>query len=302
MAKDSLTPATVPALPKRDPAMHKGEAGKLFVVAGSAGMVGAAALCSRAALRSGAGLVRVGMPWRLAVMVSGRDPNVMTFALPETEDGTLSAMSPAKILKGLEGYDVMCLGPGISNNAQTVQAVRNLLPQLDTRLLLDADALNAIAGDLSCLNDFPRGKGLPILTPHPGEMLRLLGKEADSKLDLRANDDQRRDTAAAFARKHNAVVVLKGRNTVITDGKRLCVNTTGNPGMAKAGMGDVLAGVIGALMAQGFEAFEAACLGAHLHGLAGDMVCARIGEIGMLATDVIEELPHACTRHQSGQK
>ncbi|MBE7491453.1 MAG: NAD(P)H-hydrate dehydratase [Planctomycetes bacterium] len=302
MPKEATTPATVPALPARAAAMHKGEAGKLFVVAGSAGMVGAAALCSRAALRSGAGLVRVGMPWRLAVMVSGRDPNVMTFALPETEDGTLSAMSPARILKGLEDYDVLCLGPGISTNAQTVQAVRNLLPQLDTRLLLDADGLNAIAGDLACLKDFSRAKGPPILTPHPGEMLRLLGKEADTRLDLRASDDQRRDTAVAFARKHNAVVVLKGRGTVVTDGKRVYVNQTGNPGMAKAGMGDVLAGVIGAMLAQGFEAFEAACLGAYLHGLAGDMVCARMGEIGMLATDVIEELPHACTRHQSGQK
>lgn len=302
MAKDTLAPASVPVLPKRDPAMHKGEAGKLFIVAGSAGMVGAAALCSRAALRSGAGLVRVGMPWRLAVMVSGRDPNVMTYALPETEDGTLSALSAAKVLKGLEGYDVLVLGPGISTNAQTVQAVRNLLPQLDCKLLLDADALNAITGELAVLKETPRSKGLPILTPHPGEMLRLLGKEADSKLDLRANDDHRRDTAAAFARKHNVVVVLKGPRTVVTDGKRLFVNQTGNPGMAKAGMGDVLAGVIGAMLAQGFEAFEAASIGAHLHGLAGDMVCARMGEIGMLATDVIEELPHACTRHQSGQK
>jgi len=301
MAKESLITVTVPALPKRDPAMHKGEAGRLFVVAGSAGMVGAAALCSRAALRSGAGLVRVGMPWRLAVMVSGLDPNVMTFALPETEDGTLSALSAAKVLKGLEGYGVLCLGPGISTNAQTVQAVRNLLPQLDCKLLLDADALNAIAGDLPVLKEFPRAKGLPILTPHAGEMLRLLDKDS-SKLDLRANEDHRRDAAVGFARKHECVLVLKGRHTVVTDGKRLFVNQTGNPGMAKAGMGDVLAGVIGAMLAQGFEAFEAACLGAHLHGLAGDMVCARIGEIGILATDVIEELPHACTRHQSGQK
>ncbi|MBX3474107.1 MAG: NAD(P)H-hydrate dehydratase [Planctomycetes bacterium] len=303
MPKDPVVPVTaLPPLPRRDPAMHKGEAGKLFVVAGSQGMVGAAALCSRAALRAGVGLARVGMPWRLAVMVSGRDPNVMTFALPETEDGTLSAMAPARILKGLEGSDVLCIGPGLSTNPQTVQAVRNLLPQVECKLVLDADALNAIAGDLSALKDYPRRKGLPILTPHPGEMLRLLGKDADAKLDLRANDDHRRETALAFARKHNAVVVLKSRHTVVTDGKRLYVNQTGNPGMAKAGMGDVLAGVISALMGQGMEAFDAACLGTYLHGLAGDMVCARMGEIGILATDVIEELPHAANRHQSGQK
>ncbi|MBK9975014.1 MAG: NAD(P)H-hydrate dehydratase [Planctomycetes bacterium] len=301
MAKETLSIVTeVPALPRRDPAMHKGEAGKLFVVAGSAGMVGAAALCARASLRSGAGLVRAGMPWRLAVMVSGRDPNVMTHALPETEDGTLSALAAAKILKGLEGYDALVLGPGISTHAQTAQTVRNLLPQLDTRLLLDADALNAISGDLALLKEIPRAKGLPILTPHPGEMLRLLGKDG-TNLDLRANDDQRREVAVAFARKHNVVLVLKSRHTVVTDGKRAYINTTGNPGMAKGGMGDVLAGVIGAMLCQGFAPFEAACLGTHLHGLAGDMVCARMGEIGMLATDIIEELPHACTRHQAGR-
>jgi NAD(P)H-hydrate epimerase len=299
--KEPVTPVTqVPPLPRRDPAMHKGEAGKLFIVAGSAGMVGAAALCSRAALRTGAGLVRVGMPWRLTVMVSGRDPNVMTWALPETEDGTLSAMSPAKVLKGLEGYDVLALGPGLSTNPQTVQAVRNLLPQTDCRLLLDADALNALAGSVSVLKEIPRNHGLPILTPHPGEMLRLLGKEG-AKLDLHANDDQRREVAVTFAQKHNVVVALKSRHTVVTDGRRVYVNQTGNPGMAKAGMGDVLFGVIAAMRAQGFESFEATVLGVYLHGLAGDMVCSRMGEIGMLATDVIEELPQACMRHQAGQ-
>ena len=300
-AKETLSVVIqVPPLPRRDPAMHKGEAGKLFIVAGSAGMVGAAALCARAALRSGAGLVRTGMPWRLAVMVSGRDPNVMTWALPETEDGTLSAMSPARILKGLEGYDVLALGPGISTNPQTVQAVRNLLPQTDTRLLLDADALNALAGAPGVLKETPRNHGLPILTPHPGEMLRLIGKIPQG-LDLRGNDDHRREVAVAFARKHNVVVALKSRHTVVTDGQRLSVNQTGNPGMAKAGMGDVLFGVIAAMRAQGFDSFEAAQLGVYLHGLAGDMVCARMGETGMLATDVIEELPHACMRHQAGQ-
>jgi NAD(P)H-hydrate epimerase len=150
------------------------------------------------------------------------------------------------------------------------------------------------------LKEIPRNHGLPILTPHPGEMLRLLGKEG-AKLDLRANDDQRREVAVTFAQKHNVVVALKSRHTVVTDGRRVYVNQTGNPGMAKAGMGDVLFGVIAAMRAQGFESFEATVLGVYLHGLAGDMVCSRMGEIGMLATDVIEELPQACMRHQAGQ-
>lgn len=281
--------------------MHKGEAGRLFIVAGSAGMVGAAALASRAALRAGAGLVCAAMPWRLAVMVSGRDPNVLTYALPETEDGTLSAMAPAKILKGMETYDTLLIGPGLSNNPQTVQAVRTLLPQVDRKLVIDADALNALAGDPGVLKEIPRKQGLPVLTPHAGEMSRLLGKD-NTRRDLRTGDDLRRDIALAYARKHNVVILLKGHRTVVTDGTRVFFNTTGNPGLAKAGQGDVLAGVIGALMGQGFASFEAACLGAYLHGLAGDLVCGKLGEYGILATDVIEWLPEAFLRHGAAKR
>lgn len=289
----------LPALKKRSPTMHKGEAGRLYCVAGSVGMVGAAALASRAALRCGAGLVRVGMPWRLAAVVAGRDPNVMTSALPETEDGTISAMSPAKILKAAEGSDVMLIGPGLSQNPQTVQAVINLLPQVKQKLVIDADGLNAIAHDeCRVLKDIDRGRTLPVLTPHPGEMLRLLGKEYDGA-SLKEGDEHRRQVAVAFALKHKVVLVLKGYHTIITDGLRAYINETGNPGMAKAGMGDVLSGAIAAFLCQGFDAFEAACLGAHVHGLAGDLVCARMGEIGMIATDVMEELPEATRLLQS---
>jgi hydroxyethylthiazole kinase-like uncharacterized protein yjeF len=279
--------------------MHKGEAGRLFCVAGSVGMVGAAALCSRAALRCGAGLVRVGMPWRLAAVVAGRDPNVMTSALPETEDGTISAMSPGKILKQAEGSDVMLIGPGLSQNPQTVQAVINLLPQAKQKLVIDADGLNAVAHDgCKVLADIDRTQTLPVLTPHPGEMLRLLGSEYDGA-SLKEGDEHRLQVAVAFARKHKVVLVLKGYHSVVTDGLRAYVNNTGNPGMAKAGMGDVLCGAIAAFLCQGFDSFEAACLGTHVHGLAGDLVCARMGEIGMIATDVIEELPEATRRLQT---
>jgi NAD(P)H-hydrate epimerase len=278
--------------------MHKGEAGRIFCVAGSVGMVGAAALCSRSALRAGAGLVRVGMPWRLAAVVAGRDPNVMTSALPETEDGTISAMAPHKILKAAEAYDVMLLGPGISTNPQTVQAVRNLLPDVKMKVVIDADGLNALALDeCRCLKDYDRKSGLPVLTPHPGEMARLLGGDFDG-VTLKEGDEHRMEVSVTFARKRNCVLILKGHRTVVTDGARAYVNTTGNPGMAKAGVGDVLSGVVAALLGQGFEPFDASVLGVYLHGLAGDLVRARMGEIGMLATDIIEALPEAAHRHQ----
>jgi NAD(P)H-hydrate epimerase len=238
------------------------------------------------------------MPWRLAAVVAGRDPNIMTSALPETEDGTISAMSPARILKEAEGSDVMLIGPGLSQNPQTVQAVINLLPQVKQKLVIDADGLNAVAHDkCEVLNNIPRDDGLPVLTPHPGEMRRLLGDDYDGA-GLQAGDDHRREVAVAFARKYKVVLVLKGFHTVVTDGKRVYVNQTGNPGMAKAGMGDVLCGAVAAFRCQGLGSFEAACLGVYLHGLAGDLVCARMGEIGMIATDIIEELPEAARRHQ----
>lgn len=291
---------SLPALKKRALSMHKGDAGRIFCVAGSVGMVGAAALCSRAALRAGAGAVRTGMPWRLAAVVAGRDPNVMTTALPETEDGTISAMAPAKVLKAAEGFHVMLLGPGISTNPQTVQAVKSLLPDVHMKLVIDADALNAIALDgCKCIKEIDRAHGLPILTPHPGEMKRLLGKEAPG--DLKDDHENRLKVAAKFAAKHKVVLVLKGHKTVVTDGRQAYINTSGNPGMAKAGMGDVLVGVIAALLAQGLPPFDAAQLGVYLHGLAGDMVRDRIGEVGVLAMDVIEQLPLAAHQHQSEQ-
>lgn len=292
------TVTALPPLLKRPLTMHKGDAGRLFCVAGSVGMVGAAALCSRAALRAGAGLVRVGMPWRLAAVVAGRDPNVMTQALPETEDGTISAMCPDRILNAARGYDAMLIGPGLSRNPQTVQALKTLLPQITQKLVIDADGLNAIATEVDVLHQIPREHGLPILTPHPGEMMRLLGPAYDGT-QLQEGDEHRIDVAVNFARKHKVVLVLKGHRTVVTNGRLVYLNKTGNPGMAKAGVGDVLCGVIAALRCQGFESFEAAQLGAYLHGLAGDIVRSRMGEIGMMASDIIEALPEATHQHQA---
>lgn len=293
----------MPRLKKRDPWMHKGDAGRVFCVAGSAGMVGAAVLCSRAALRSGAGLVRVGMPWRLAAVLAGRDPNIMTAALPETEEGTISAMAPAKILEALKGYDVLLIGPGLSTNPQTVQAIRTLLPQVEQKLVIDADAITAIAKDPGeVLLKLRKSADKPVLTPHPGEMQRLLGSATQGPLDLQRDEGARKSVAGSFAQKYGVVAVLKGHRTVVSDGERIYVNTTGNPGMAKAGTGDVLAGVIAAMRAQGFGAWEAAVLGVYLHGLAGDLTRDRMGEIGMIASDMIEGLPEATRRHQAASE
>ena len=298
MSNDTLYIEDLPPLPSRPANMHKGEAGRVLCVAGSVGMLGAAAICSRSALRSGTGLVRLAMPWRLAAIQAGRDPNTMTIALPETDEGTISATSPKKILEAAHGHDVVLIGPGLSTHPQTVQAVKTVLPQFDAKLVIDADALNAIATDkCETLPEINRSHGLPILTPHPGEMVRLMGDEYDGH-ELKEDDSHREHVAVAFARRHQVVLALKGAKTVVTDGTRVYINETGNPGMAKAGMGDVLAGVVAALLGQGFCEFDATMLGVYLHGLAGDIVCATMGEYGILATDVIEALPAAFQQHQ----
>ncbi|MCC6573143.1 MAG: NAD(P)H-hydrate dehydratase [Planctomycetes bacterium] len=292
----------VPPIPARNPWMHKGDAGRVLVVAGSSGMVGAAALCSRACLRAGAGLVRVGMPWRLAALVAGRDPDVMTLALPETDDGAISAMSPPKIIDALEGVNVLAIGPGLGTNPQTSQAVRNLLPEVTCQLVIDADALNAIAKNPEeTFSKFKKAPQRPVITPHPGELMRLLGSKHEGK-DLGRDEEARKIAARNYAASNHLVCVLKGHRTVVSDGLRTYVNNTGNPGMAKAGMGDVLTGVIAAFCAQGYPSFEAAVLGVYIHGLAGDRVRDTLGEIGMMASDVVEQLPLAARAHQLGKK
>jgi NAD(P)H-hydrate epimerase len=202
------------------------------------------------------------------------------------------------IVEAAEAHDVVLMGPGLGTHPQTVQAIKTVLPQLESKLVLDADALNAIASDdCTCIKEINRTKSLPVLTPHPGEMIRLMGDEYDGH-ELKEDGAHRGFVAVAFARRHRVVLALKGAKTVVTDGARVYINNTGNPGMAKAGMGDVLAGVIAALIGQGFSEFDATMLGVYLHGLAGDIVCATMGEFGILATDVIEALPAAFQRHQ----
>ncbi|MBI4227518.1 MAG: NAD(P)H-hydrate dehydratase [Candidatus Omnitrophica bacterium] len=273
---------------RRRPATHKGDYGRVLVVGGSIGLTGAPALCALGALRSGAGLVALAVPESMYVVVAAHIPEAMPTPLPEATGGYLSSASIPAVLALAARADVVALGPGLSRAPATQQCVRRLLPKLPRPLVLDADGLNAVAERPELVR---RARAPVILTPHPGELARLLG------CSVEAIQRDRVRAAVSTARAWRAIVVLKGYRTVIADpsGKTV-VNTTGNPGMATGGMGDVLAGVIAALVGQGFSPFDAAATGAHLHGLAGDLAARELGPVGLLASDVAARLPAAIRR------
>ncbi len=274
--------ATLPALAPRRPDSHKGDLGRVLVVAGSRGMSGAAILCAGAVLRGGAGLVRVAVPADILPIVAGGNPCYMTAPLPHDDQGRLGATAEAEVLRLAEASDVVAAGPGLGNTAAVAAVVCALLKKTTVPLVLDADALNALAGRTEVL----RGRAVPpILTPHPGEFARLSGRKVSSA------PAERLEAAARFAAEQGVVLVLKGHGTVVTDGRRAYVNTTGNPGMATGGSGDVLTGLIAALLGQHLEPFAAAQLGTHLHGLAGDLARIDRGEVPLIATDLLDYLP-----------
>ena len=277
-------------LPPRAPEAHKGDAGRVFLLAGSRGMSGAAALCAMGALRAGAGLVTLGIPKSLHDPMVEKLTEAMLAVLPETKDGSLSLQGLAQIAAAIERMDAVGIGPGLSQQAQTKELVRQLLPMIAKPLVLDADGLNALAEDMGLLYRRP----LPmILTPHPGEMGRL------ARL---SPDDVQRDReriAREFAVKHKVVVVLKGHHTVVADYEgRMWINDTGNPGMASGGCGDVLTGMIAGLLGQKLSLWDAARLGAYLHGLAGDLAAADRGQIGLIASDLVDRIPAAIRQYQ----
>lgn len=274
--------------PRRKTA-YKGSCGHCLVIAGSCGKSGAAVMASSSAIRSGAGLVTLAVPASIHAVVEVKTTEVMTVPLPGTPCGSLSAASLDKVAAQLAGKDVVAVGPGLGVHAETVAVVRAIIRTAKVPLVLDADALNALAGDLDAL----RNSSSPamLLTPHPGEMARLC-------LTTTANiESDRIEAARSFAAANNSYLLLKGARTVIAapDG-RLAINSSGNPGMASGGMGDVLTGVIASLLGQGYEPFAACCLGAFCHGLAGDMAAAEKGEMGLIASDVQEMLPYAFKR------
>ncbi|MHC4915915.1 MAG: NAD(P)H-hydrate dehydratase [Planctomycetota bacterium] len=282
----------LPKLPKRRPDAHKGDFGHVFLLAGSPGMVGAGCLAAWGALRGGAGLVTVGCPRSLYPIFAGKLTEAMGMPLPETPGGALSMSGLDQIVEFAYKCKVVAVGPGMGRDPETAELVRALASRLDHVLILDADALSAFAG---CAEAFSERRGPTLITPHPGEMGQLTGKSAAQVQEAREG------TAAEFAGRFQVfAVLLKGASTIVTDGENLFVNPTGNPGMATGGSGDVLTGMTAALVAQRLDHFESGCLGAYVHGLAGDLAARKYGQISMTAGDIVSCLPAAFESWRTG--
>jgi NAD(P)H-hydrate epimerase len=289
-----LEPGEFRALPlARDPASHKGSYGHVLIVAGSLGKSGAAVLAARGALRSGAGLVTVATPLDALPIVAAGMPEMMTAPLAATEAGTASMrnLDYDQFAKIIRDKSVLAIGPGLSTEADTQQFIRAVVAETDLPVILDADGLNAYAGMSDHLNQ--RKTPAMVLTPHPGEMARLLGV---TTRDVQA---RRLDVALEAAARWHAYVILKGFHTILaTPSGHAYINTTGNPGMATGGTGDVLTGMLAGLTAQfGIEDWARVLgLGVYLHGLAGDIAASRVGQAPLVATDLIEAIPEAYAR------
>ncbi|MFQ5441701.1 MAG: NAD(P)H-hydrate dehydratase [Thermodesulfobacteriota bacterium] len=267
----------------REKNSHKGTYGHVAVLAGSPGKTGAAHMTAMGAMRAGAGLVTIGLPESLAPVMETKTTEVMTRALPESAERTLGALSYDMVKEFIKGKSALVAGPGLGTSPEILRLMEKVLMGAAPPLVIDADGLNSLAGHLRVLKE--SNKEI-VLTPHPGEAARLLGvKAADVQRD-------RFGAAEEIMRRSGCVVLLKGAFTVIADLKgSLYINPTGNPGLATAGTGDVLSGMIGGLMAQGLSAVEAATAGAYLHGLAADHVAIDAGTAGMIATDILGAVP-----------
>lgn len=276
------------ALPARRLSSHKGTFGHAGIIAGSVGKTGAAAMSAQAALRIGTGLVTVATPASVNDVLETKLLEAMTIPMPDTKARTLSRNSLDRLNAFIAARTAVAIGPGLSTHPETVELVQALVRSLDRPSVLDADALNALAGRASLLTECTIP---PILTPHPGEMARLATESSAQSVNA-----DRIGTATRFARERGCYVVLKGARTVIArpDGL-VAICPTGNPGMATAGTGDVLTGMIVGLLAQGLASWEAACTATYLHGLAGDLAAEAMGQASLLAGDVIDHIPYALT-------
>lgn len=264
-------------LPDRNPWGHKGNFGKLLLLCGSRGYTGAAFFAAVGALRSGAGLVFLGVPESIYGIEAVKLNEPVIFPMPDA-GGRLSADAVPEILTRLPQMDAVLVGPGLGQSEGTLAVVRAVLEKAECPVVVDADGINV----LSAHRDLLRGRKSPtILTPHDGEFARLGGVIGEDRMAA----------AAALAEELGCVVLLKGHETCITDGVNGYINPTGNPGMAVGGSGDVLAGVITALLGAGLPPLEAAACGAWLHGAAGDRCAAELGQYGMLPTDMLSALP-----------
>ncbi len=262
---------------------HKGTYGHLLIIGGSMGYAGAVSLAALAAVRSGAGLVSVFTPVGVFPVVSGIVPEAMVHGALETADGSLARDALSRWGRDINEFDAVLVGPGMGNNADTRGIVEQILGASNVPLVLDADALNVLAGELDIVSN---ASCSVVMTPHPGEMARLTG------INVSDIQSDRVGHAVSTAERTGAVVVLKGSGTVVAARRWVPnINMTGNPGMATGGMGDVLGGLVAGLMAQGLSPFDAARAGVYLHGVAGDFAAWRGSEAGMTAGDVIKELP-----------
>ena len=274
---------------------HKGTFGRVAVLAGSTGLTGAATLTSLAAIRSGAGLVTLGIPGSLNEIMENKLTEVMTLPLEDRGTGHLVLESVDPIMEFLQDKDVLALGPGLGKSPEVFEVMRHIFGKINISIVLDADGINHISREIGLLD---LHAGPTVITPHPGEMARLTGKPIEEVLK------QPVETACETAERHNVIVLLKGATSIAAhpDG-RLYLNRTGNSGMATGGSGDVLTGLIASLIAQGYDAFDAAVLGCFIHGFAGDLAAEVKGGHGMIAGDILEYIPSAfkeliklCTR------
>lgn len=278
-------------IPKRAEDANKGECGRVLVVAGSEGMTGAACLAARGALRCGAGLVTVAVPRSERPIVASGVQEAMTVALDEC-DGMIVSSSMKKILEFAKRSQAVVFGPGLGRNGDMHHILRGILSEYEGTLIIDADGLNALSKNCDILRE---RKCSVVITPHPGEMSRLVKKTVE---EIQNN---REAVAAEFAAEYGVAVVLKGKNTVIAgESGELKINFTGNCGMATGGTGDVLSGAVAAFAAQGLKSFDGAVLGAYIHGKAGDIAAQKLGVHGMLAGDLAECLPLAIKSELEG--
>jgi NAD(P)H-hydrate epimerase len=296
-------------IPKRQKYSHKGNYGHVLIVAGSRGKTGAALMAAKACLRSGAGLVTIGIPASLIDIFQSRVIEEMTLPLPDKDDGTLSEKASNMILDFLnEKADILAIGPGIGVSSDTQKLIKILIKNSTKPLVIDADGINALEGTRNILKE---AKVPIILTPHPGEMVRLLQKTVQSsplhpplgkrwqrggnysKLQNKIEQD-RINTALSFSKETGTYLVLKGVPTIIAGpDERAFINSTGNPGMATAGTGDVLTGMISGFLSQGMNPLHASIVGVYMHGLAGDIAADEKGEYSLIATDIIDKIPAA---------
>lgn len=284
---------SLPRLPQRPRDSHKGTFGKALIIAGSMGMSGAAVLSGLGALRGGAGLVHIACPQAIQPIVAAGNPCFLTSGLACDSTGVFTESAADQLTPLVHAARVIAFGPGLSKSPAITTLLHHVLSQYSGCMVIDADGLHAFK-ELQLQEKIPARAQPLILTPHPGEFAVLAG------VSSQIVQSDRKQQALRYVHQHQGIMVLKGHGTIVTDGQRIFVNTTGNSGMAKGGSGDVLTGLITALVSQGMAPLEAAQAGVYLHGLAGDLAAASLGEHALLPTDLADALPLAFKKYNAG--